>query len=67
MNVVRLLALTSLSLVAMSHSCNKQADAVPCEGTPTTVAAQACAIPTGCSLAALRGETKTYVSTRLPS
>jgi hypothetical protein len=61
MNALRLFALSSLSIVMMNFSCDKQTELTPCEGTPTPVATQGLPIPTGCSLAALRGETKTYV------
>lgn len=62
MKALHLLASASIALLTMGFSCDKKDDeAQPCSETASAVATQAFALPTGCSFAAPRGETKRYV------
>jgi hypothetical protein len=62
MKLLPLLASASIALLTMSFSCDKKADEVPpCSDIAGPVTTQAFALPTGCSLAAPRGEAKTYI------
>jgi len=62
MKALHLFASASIALLTMGFSCAKKDDeAQPCGETTSAVATQSFALPTGCSLAAQRGETKRYI------
>jgi hypothetical protein len=62
MKLLPLLASASIALLTMSFSCDKKANETPpCSDIASAVTTQAFALPTGCSLAAQRGEAKSYV------
>jgi hypothetical protein len=62
MKILPLLASASITLLTMSFSCDKKDNEVqPCSETTSVVTTQAFALPTGCSLTAQRGQSKSYV------
>jgi hypothetical protein len=62
MKATRLLAATSIALLTMSFSCDKESkDLEPCDGTTVLLQSQAFDLPLGCSFTAQRGEAKTYI------
>lgn len=63
MKATHLLASTSIALLTMSFSCNKQEseDLELCNGTTIPLQSQAFELPMGCSFIAQRGEAKTYI------
>ncbi|MBJ6143373.1 hypothetical protein [Hymenobacter sp. BT559] len=62
MKILPLLASASIALLTMSFSCDKQDSEVqPCNEATTAVATQAYTLPTGCSLTAQRGQSKSYI------
>jgi hypothetical protein len=62
MKALHLFAAASIALLTMSFSCDKQNnEVVPCDEAASEVTTQTVALPTGCSLNAQPGETKSYV------